>query len=103
LGTAYRGSVVRQDHIDKPPTWLASVNTAHLGEYLDRASAMARVESDIETNMQMVLHDWGSIRGEANAAGGAKAVDGSVTKNRNREPHRRLMTNTAAARGGLRK
>jgi hypothetical protein len=42
IGTAYRGAVVRQDHIDQPPTWLASVNAAYLGEYLDRDSAMAR-------------------------------------------------------------
>ena len=59
IGTAYRGSVVRQDRIDHPPTWLASVNAAYLGEYLDRATAMARVEEDIEHNMQMVLDDWG--------------------------------------------
>jgi hypothetical protein len=62
IGTAYRGSVVRQDHIDPPPTWLASVNAAYLGEYLDRASAMDRVESDIEHNMQMVLNDWELFR-----------------------------------------
>jgi hypothetical protein len=59
IGTAYRGSVVRQDRIDHPPTWLASVNAAYLGEYLDRETAMARVEADIEHNMQMVLNDWG--------------------------------------------
>jgi hypothetical protein len=58
IGTAYRGAVVRQDRIDQPPTWLASVNAAYLGEYLDRDSVMARVESNIESNMQMVLHDW---------------------------------------------
>ena len=59
IGTAYRGAVVRQDHIDQPPTWLASMNAAYLGEYLDRETAMARVEADIEHNMQMVLNDWG--------------------------------------------
>ena len=59
IGTAYLGAVVRQDRIDRPPTWLASVNAAYMGEYLDRDSAMARVESDIEQHMQMVLHDWG--------------------------------------------
>ena len=37
----------------------ASVNAAYLGEYLDRDSAMARVESDIEHAMEMVLFDWG--------------------------------------------
>jgi hypothetical protein len=59
IGAAYRGAVVRQDHIDKPPTWLASVNAAYLGEYLDRDSAMARVEANIAENIQTVLHDWG--------------------------------------------
>jgi hypothetical protein len=37
--------------------WLASVNAAYLGEYLDRDSAMARVEANIESNMKTVLHD----------------------------------------------
>ena len=59
IGTAYRGAVVRQDKIEQPPTWLASVNAAYLGEYLDRDSAMARVEANIESNMQTVLDDWG--------------------------------------------
>jgi hypothetical protein len=58
LAPAYRGAVVRQDRIDHPPTWLASVNAAYLGEF-DRETAMARVEADIEHNMQMVLNDWG--------------------------------------------
>ena len=62
IGTAYRGAVVRQDKIEQPPTWLASVNAAYLGEYLDRDSAMARVEANIESNMQTVLNDWGCIR-----------------------------------------
>jgi hypothetical protein len=38
---------------------LASVNAADLGEYFDRDSAMTRVLSGIENNMQIVLHDWG--------------------------------------------
>ena len=38
---------------------MASVNAAYLGEYLDRHSAMARVEANIESNMQTVLNDWG--------------------------------------------
>jgi len=58
IGTAYRGAVVRQDRIDQPPTWLASVNAAFLGEYLDRAAAMARVDADIAHQMELVLHDW---------------------------------------------
>lgn len=58
IGNAFRGAVVRQERIDRPPTWLASINAGFLGEYNDRESAMARVEEDIEHNMQMVLHDW---------------------------------------------
>jgi hypothetical protein len=58
IGNALRGSVVRQDKIEQPPTWLASVNAAYLGEYLDRDSAMARVEANIERQMEMVLYDW---------------------------------------------
>ena len=53
-----RGAVVRQDRIDQPPTWMASVNAAFLGEYPDRESAMARVEAAIAHDMEMVLHDW---------------------------------------------
>ena len=58
IGTAFRGSVVRQDRFGKPATWIASVNAVYLGEYPDRESAMARVESDIWHHMEVVLHDW---------------------------------------------
>ena len=69
IGTAYRGAVVRQDRIDQPATWLASVNATYLGEHPDRESAMARVEGDIEHQMELVLHDWGLYR-----AGKGKSV-----------------------------
>jgi hypothetical protein len=58
IGTVLRGSVVRQDRIGAAPTWLASVNSTYLSEHPDRESAMARVETDIEHHMQIVLHDW---------------------------------------------
>jgi hypothetical protein len=58
IGTAYRGSVVRQDRIEAAPTWLASVNSTYLSEHPDRESAIARVEADIESRMERVLHDW---------------------------------------------
>ncbi len=58
IGTAYRGSVVRQDRIEDAPTWLASVNSTYLSEHPDRQSAMARVEAAIAHNMELVLHDW---------------------------------------------
>ena len=62
IGTALRGAVVRQDRIEQPATWLASVNAAYLGEYPDRSAAMARVEADIEHHMELVLHDWERYR-----------------------------------------
>lgn len=62
LGFAFRGSVVRQENINQPHTWLASVNSGYLGEYLDRQTAMARVEDTIEQGMQLVLHDWDLYR-----------------------------------------
>ena len=33
-------------------------NAAYLGEYLQREAAMARVQSEIESNMELVSHDW---------------------------------------------
>ncbi len=62
LGLAFRGAVVRQDKINGPSTWLASVNASYLGEYLDRETAMARVEEAIEHAMALVLYDWGLYR-----------------------------------------
>jgi hypothetical protein len=44
IRAAFRGAFVRQDRTDHPTTWLASVNAGYVGEYLDRATAMARVE-----------------------------------------------------------
>jgi hypothetical protein len=58
IGNAFRGAVVRQDKFDRPPMWLASVNAAYLGEYLQRDAAMNRVQVEIESNMEMVFHDW---------------------------------------------
>lgn len=58
IGTALRGSVVRSDTPDMPTTWIASVNTAALGEYPAREAAMRQVEERIESDMNRVLHDW---------------------------------------------
>lgn len=58
LGFVIRGNVVRQYAVEQPVTWLASMNTTYLGEYLNREEAIARVEADIEHHMSMVLHDW---------------------------------------------
>ena len=62
IGNAFRGAVVRQDKFEGPPMWLASVN-AYLGEYLERETAMARVQAEIESNMELVLHDWRRYQG----------------------------------------
>jgi hypothetical protein len=58
IGAAFRGAVVRHERTDHPTTWLASVNAGYLGEYFDRATAMARVEDVIEHNMKAALEDW---------------------------------------------
>jgi hypothetical protein len=58
IGAAFRGSVVRHERTDTPTTWLASVNAGYLGEYFDRAIAMARVEDVIEHNMKTAVEDW---------------------------------------------
>jgi hypothetical protein len=46
--------VVRQERTDTP----TSVNAGYLGEYFDRAIAMARVEDVIEHNMKATVEDW---------------------------------------------
>jgi hypothetical protein len=57
IGVAFRGTVVRQERLNQPTTWLASVNAGYLGEYFDRATAMARVEDTIEHNMKLALEE----------------------------------------------
>jgi hypothetical protein len=37
---AFRGSVVRRDIGGKPTTWIASINSTGLGEFLEREIAM---------------------------------------------------------------
>jgi hypothetical protein len=41
-----------------PTKWIASVKATALGEYLEREAAMKRVEEQIESSMNLVLHDW---------------------------------------------
>ena len=57
IGVAFRGTVVRQERLNQLTTWLAWVNAGYLGEYFDRATAMARVEDTIE-HKKLVLEDW---------------------------------------------
>jgi hypothetical protein len=58
IGIAFRGSVVRRETNDQPTTWIASINSTGLGEFLEREIAMRRVEELIESGMMLVLHDW---------------------------------------------
>ena len=56
IGMAFRGSVVRQDTSGDAPTWIASINSTALGEFLEREIAMHRVEELVESSMLLVLH-----------------------------------------------
>ena len=64
IGIAFRGSVVRRETNGQPTTWIASINSTGLGEFLDREIAMRRVEELIESGMVLVLHDWELYRAE---------------------------------------
>jgi len=48
----------------EPTTWIASINSAALGEFLEREIAMHRVEELIESSMVLVLHDWALYRAQ---------------------------------------
>ena len=58
IGMAFHGSVVRRDSSGGPPTWIASINSTALGEFLEREIAMQRIEELVEASMGLVLHDW---------------------------------------------
>jgi hypothetical protein len=64
IGMVFRGSVVRRDIRGEPTTWIASLNSTALGEFLERKIAMRRVEERVECNMLLVLHDWELYRAE---------------------------------------
>ena len=57
-----RGSVVRRDLGRDQTTWIASINSTGLGEFLEREIAMHRVEELVEASMVLVLHDWDLYR-----------------------------------------
>jgi hypothetical protein len=57
IGMAFRGSVVRRETNGQPTTWIASINSTGLGEFLEREVAMRRVEELVESSMVLVLHD----------------------------------------------
>jgi hypothetical protein len=64
IGAAFHGSVVRRDVGGDPPSWVASINSTALGEFLERKIAMHRVEELVEASMMLVLHDWELYRAE---------------------------------------
>ena len=64
IGAAFCGSVVRRNTNGEPTTWIASINSTGLGEFLEREIAMHRVEELIESSMALVLHDWELYRAE---------------------------------------
>jgi hypothetical protein len=50
--------VVRRDRSGQPTTWIASINSTALGEFVEQEIAMHRVEELVEASMVLVLHDW---------------------------------------------
>src|SRR6266480_2022427 len=62
IGMAFCGTVVRRDTSGEPTTWIASINSTALGEFLGREIAMHRVEELVEASMVLVLHDWERYR-----------------------------------------
>ena len=58
IGMAFRGSVARRETNGQPTTWITSINSTGLGEFLERDIAMRRVEELMESGMVLVLHDW---------------------------------------------
>jgi hypothetical protein len=58
IGMAFHGSVVRRGSSGGPPTWIASINSTALGEFLAREIAMRRIEELVEASMGLVPHDW---------------------------------------------
>jgi hypothetical protein len=58
IGNALRGGVVQQSRVGRPAASMASLNAGYLGEYPHREMAKGRVESDIEHQMNLAVHEW---------------------------------------------
>jgi hypothetical protein len=58
VGMTFHGSVIRRATGNQPTTWIASINSTALGEFLEREVAMHRVEELVESSITLVLHDW---------------------------------------------
>ena len=58
IGMAFfTGSAVRRDS-SGPPTWITSINSTALGEFLEREIAIRRVDEFVESSTELALHDW---------------------------------------------
>jgi SOS response associated peptidase (SRAP) len=72
IGVAFRGSVVRRDITREQTTWIASINSTDLGEFLEREIAMRRVEELVESSMRLPVilaeNDWPKWLGEEPAS-----------------------------------
>jgi len=53
----FTGSAVRRDS-SGPPTWITSINSTALGEFLEREIAIRRVDEFVESSTELALHDW---------------------------------------------
>ena len=58
IGMAFHGSVVRRGKSGDQPTWVASIDSTALGEFLEREIAMHRVEELVEASMVLAQHAW---------------------------------------------
>jgi hypothetical protein len=63
VGMAFHGSWFSR-YGNQPTTWIASINSTGLGEFLEREIAMRRVEKLVESQHGVVLHDWELYRAE---------------------------------------
>ncbi len=59
IANAFRCQVVAKEHVGEPKTYTATLNNTFLGEYPDPESAMARVETNLIQEMQLVERSWG--------------------------------------------
>lgn len=61
IANAFRCSVSVRERVGEPKTYTAKFNNTHLGEYPDPESAMARVETNLFQEMQLVERAWGAF------------------------------------------
>lgn len=62
IGNAFRGSVTKRSEAGQPVIWVACLNMAALGEFLERDVAMRNVEERLEGDMRVTLRAWQSYQ-----------------------------------------